>query len=99
VVPISAPMMVATARESGMTPEETKATMMESNAPLLCRRAVVIQPEKTPLVVSLIRRTIFSARDSPIITAEDLMSTMDEIKKYIAKSEMAAFLYVPFKPV
>ena len=82
-----------------MTPEETKATMMESKAPLLWRRAVAIQPEKTPLVVSLIRRTIFSARDSPMMTAEDLMSTMADMKKYMARSETTMFLYLVLKPL
>ncbi|GAG00668.1 unnamed protein product, partial [marine sediment metagenome] len=39
VVPISAPIMVATARERGNTPEEVKQTTMESKAPLLWRMA------------------------------------------------------------
>ena len=51
VVPISAPIMMATARRRGITPEDVNATTMESKAPLLWRRAVPIQPAKTPLVV------------------------------------------------
>jgi len=80
-VPISAPIIVATARDIGITPEEVKATTIESKAPLLWRRAVAIQPANTPLVVPRINSTILSARDSPMITAEDLMSIIPDTKK------------------
>jgi hypothetical protein len=54
--------------------------MMESKAPLLWIRAVPIQPAKTPLVVSLISRTMASVSDSAMMTAEDFMRTMPEMK-------------------
>jgi hypothetical protein len=90
-------MMVATARERGITPEEVKATTMESKAPLLWMRAVEIQLAKTPLVVSLMRRTILSARDSPIMTAADFMRIIPERKKYRAISEPTEFLTLELK--
>ncbi len=92
-------MMVATASVSGIAPEEVKATTIESKAPLLWRRAVAIHPAKTPLVVSLIRRTIFSARDSPIMTAEDLMRMIPEMKKYRATSEPTEFFKLVLIPI
>ena len=55
VVPNSAPMMIATPTVMGRTPAETRVTVIESNAPLLCISAVPNQPTKTPVVVSLIR--------------------------------------------
>ncbi len=99
VVPISAPMMVATARERGITPEEVRTTTMESKAPLLWRMAVPSQPAKTPLVVSWIRRTIFSARDSPRMTAADLMTTIPEMKKYTETREPRAFFSRALKQI
>ena len=99
VVPISAPIIVATAREMGNTPEEVKQTTMESKAPLLWRMAVPSQPAKTPLVVSLMRRTTFSARDSPRMTAADLMTTIPETKKYIANREPRAFFSRALKQI
>ena len=78
---ISAPIIAATASFRGITPELVMATIMESKAPLLCRSAVAIQPAKTALVVSWIRRTIFSARTSPSMLAEAFMTRMPETKK------------------
>ena len=92
VVPISAPIMVATASDMGSTPLDVKATTMESKAPELCSNAVDNQPAKTPLVVSLINSTILSARASPMMVADDLMSTMAETKKYSAVNEPRMFL-------
>lgn len=92
VVPISAPIIAATDRLRGITPELVKATTMESNAPLLCRSAVLIHPAKTALVVSRIRSTMVSARATPMILALDLMRTIAETKKYIAIIDPAAFL-------
>lgn len=91
-VPTSAPMMAATANDSGMAPPETKATIVESKAPLLWRRVVAIHPVKTLLVVSFIRSMIFSARDSPMHTAEHLMSTIEDTKKQMLRSETTKFL-------
>lgn len=80
-VPNSAPIIEATARGIGMTPEDVNATTIESKAPLLWSKAVESQPAKTPLVVSFINRTSFSAKDSPIITAEHFIRTIPEMKK------------------
>ncbi len=81
VVPSSAPSIDATARDNGIAPEAVKATTIESNAPLLWSSAVVIQPAKTALVVSLTTRTMFWARNSPIRAADSLIRTMAEMKK------------------
>jgi hypothetical protein len=75
-----------------MAPLEVKATTMLSKAPELWSMAVIIQPEKTALVVSLMRSTIFSARATPIILADDLIRMMAEMKKYIETSDPMAFL-------
>ncbi len=98
-VPISAPIIVATARVRGITPDEVNATTMESKAPLLWMSAVAIQPAKTPLVVSRMTSTIFSARDSPMMHAEDLMRIIPEMKEYRAMSEPAAFLALSLKQI
>ena len=73
--------MVATDKLRGITPEAVNATIIESKAPLLCNSAVLIHPAKTALVVSLIKRTIVSAKLTPIILALDLMRTIAETKK------------------
>ena len=92
VVPNSAPITVATASERGNTPLEVKATTIESKAPELCSNAVEIQPANTALVVSRIRSTIFPAKASPMIVADDLIRTMAETKKYSAANEPMMFL-------
>jgi len=92
VVPSSAPIIEATAKERGMTLDETKVTTMLSKAPELCMRAVVIHPAKTALVVSLIRSMIFSASVVPIMVAEDLIKQIADMKKYSAPREPNAFL-------
>jgi hypothetical protein len=53
---------------------------------------VEIQPANTALVVSLISSTIFPARASPMIVADDLIRTMAETKKYSAVNEPMMFL-------
>jgi len=52
---------------------------------------VVSQPANTPPVVSFMIRTTPSARDPLIKLAEDLMSTIDETKKYTEIRANTAF--------
>jgi hypothetical protein len=93
VVPISAPIIVATARFRGITPDDVNAQIMESKAPLLCSIAVLIHPANTALVVSLIIRTIVSASATPTTFALFFTRTIAEMKKYIDKIDPIAFLY------
>lgn len=81
VVPTSAPMIVATATYVGITPTDTKAIIMESKAPLLCKRAVPNHPANTPVVVSFIELKKSRTLSWPIKTIDSLMKTMEDMKK------------------
>ena len=80
-VPISAPIIVATARERGKTPDDVNATTIESKAPLLCSIAVAIHPANTPLVVSRMINTMLSASSSPKRMAAFFTSIIPDMKQ------------------
>ena len=75
-VPISAPMIAATANDRGNTPEEVNATTIESKAPLLWSSAVPIQPANTALVVCPVLIIRFSRQEPRLEYRQKLSSSI-----------------------